>query len=318
MKDIIYVNGCSFTTGIDLGDHIMPGYGNDISFSKYLSFLANEDSIPDISNYMNWRDAMHPQIVPGTLGLTYGGATFRLEHELRYSNILEKLTGIEVINKSAPGCDNDSIYLRTCNDVYDLKKQGYNVKKIIFQFTGMNRHSYIKQSKDVTENIYGKFYLDYNKLDDEFMCRAINFANRNQPSYTNNEKHFVENYHTNVLFDEMNLRARWLNYFTKLKMYKDAIHTDTGVDPIMVDSIFMDVDLEIDKQGYKAQDLDFLNNSDVNTYMGRIIKSVFPSDVDSMARMVHKDRASLTPGLHFNKEVHELFATYLARKYFNE
>lgn len=318
MKDIIYVNGCSFTTGIEIADYILPGYTKEFSVNEYSSFSFENFFGSDIINYNNWKQEMCAGYTPEDSALTYGGVTYRLEKEIRYTSILEKLVGIPVINAASPGCDNNSIYLRTCNDVYNLRKQGYNVKKIIFQFTGMSRFSYIKETADVTDELYGNYYLNFNKLDDEFMCRSINYANRNQPSYTTHEKHFVENEPTPALEIGMKLKSKWLNTFSKLNMYKDAVKGATGIEPIMVDSIFIEAELDRDRRGYSEHDFDFLNNPDVNTYIGRTMQTLFPQGMDSMAKMMDKNKASLTPGLHFNKEVHELFAEHLARKYFNE
>jgi hypothetical protein len=316
--EVIYVNGCSFTTGIDIADYILiKGTPPGLSFNDFTNF-----SIEAISEHMNnyniWRYSHYDNVIPGLYQLNYAGLTMRYMLKIRYTAILEKLTGIPVINKSAPGCDNNSIYLRTCNDVYNLKKQGYNVKKIIFQFTDPSRFSYIKETTDFTDKVHGDHYLDFNKLDDDFICRSINHANRNQPSYTDYEKYFIEKNPTPLLEASMKLESKWLNYFSKLNMYKDAIKGATGIEPIMVDSIFMEAELDKDMQKYSEDKFNFLNKPDMDTYIGRIITSLFPKGIDSMARMMDKDEESLTGGFHFNKKVHELFATHLARKYFNE
>jgi len=319
MKDVIYVNGCSFTTGIDIADYILPNNPTTgLSFNNYTKLFKTDVLIEHVKNYDEWRYHQYGILVPGRYELNYAGLTMRTMLKIRYTSILENLIGISVINKSAPGCDNNSIYLRTCNDVYNLKKQGYNVKKIIFQFTDPNRFSYIKETTDVTDEVYGNKYLEFNKLDDNFMCRSINYANRNQSSYTIYEKHFIENEPTPALEISMKSKSKWLNYFSKLNMYKDAIKGATGIEPIMVDSIFMEAELENDRQQYLEHDFDFLNHPDPDTYIGRTITSLFPKGIDSMARMIDKDKESLTGGLHFNKTVHELFAKHLAEKYFNE
>jgi len=314
MNDVIYVNGCSFTTGIDIGDYLLPGYPNELSVDDYITLTDSELYSEHMIAYNQWRDEQYEKMVPNNPGLDYAGLSNRSMREVRYSSKLENLTGIQVINKSAPGSDNHSIYLRTCNDIYNLKKQGYNVKKIIFQFTCRTRYSYIKEISDDIESTQ----LNYNKLDDEFFCRSLNHAGMKHKPYTDAERYFLEKDTLSVLEMDMKLKTRWLNYFSKLKMYKDAIYGETGIEPIMVDSIFTEVELERAKMHNSKNVFDFLYNPDPDTYVGRTIMSLFPRGIDSMAKMINKDEKSLTSGLHFNKEVHERFATHLAEKYFNE
>jgi len=320
MNDIVYVNGCSFTTGIDIADYLLKDPPQDISFNEYLNLTDSGLSGQLVGKYNNWRNNQYAEIVPGTLSLNYAGLANRHMVEIRYTNILEKLIGIPVVNKSAPGSDNNSIYLRTCNDIYNLRKQGYNVKKIIFQFTCKTRHSYIKELDDKFISLYDNDsrYLNYNKLDDEFICRSINYANIGHSSYTPAERYLLENDGYMALETEMKLKSNLLNHFSELKMYKDAIKGETGIEPIMVDSIFTAANLTRAKKSNPPEVLDFLTNPNPDTYIGRTILSLFPSGMDSMSNMVDKDAKSLTGGLHYNKEIHELFAKHLAEKYFNE
>ncbi len=316
-KNIIYVNGCSFTRGIDIGDYILEGYPDEISFNDYMTLTDSGTPVERMLAYNQWRNDQYEKMVLGNPGLNYAGLSNRRMREVRYSSILENLLGIPVINNAAPGNDNHSIYLRTCNDVYNLKKQGYLIKKIIFQFTCRTRHSYIKEITDADSRL---IHLEYNKLDDEFFCRSINYASMNlsYDSYTNAERYFVEKDTVSVLEMDMQLKTRWLNHFSKLKMYKDAIHGETGIEPIMVDSIFTEVELERAKMHNLENNFDFLYNPDQDTYIGRTVMSLFPQGMDSMAKMMSKYEKSITAGLHFNKEVHERFAKHLAEKYFNE
>lgn len=319
MNDIIYVNGCSFTTGIDIADYLLDDPPPDMSFDEYIDLTDSNLSGSHMVAYNSWKNSHYDKIVPGTLSLNYAGLVNRHMVEVRYTNILEKIIGIPVINRSAPGSDNNSIYLRTCNDVYNLRKQGYNVKKIIFQFTCRTRHSYIKEIGEDAIATYGdRRYFEYNKLDDEFLCRSINHASINHSSYTTAERYFLEHDGKMALETEMQLKSKWLNHFSSLKMYKDSITGETGIEPIMIDSIFTESELFRARKHNPPEVFNFLTNPDPETYMGRTILSLFPDGIVSMANMVDKDTKSLTAGLHFNKEIHELFAKHLAEKYFNE
>ncbi len=316
-KNIIYVNGCSFTTGIDISDHLLRDYPNELSFNDYIAMTNSGAPIEHMLAYYQWRDDRYKEILPGTSNFNYEGLVLKNMQKIRYTTILENLLGIPVINKSVPGNDNHSIYLRTCNDVYNLKKQGYNVKKIIFQFTCKTRYSYIKEISNAdirSPNFH------FSKLDDEFFCRSFNHASVNMKyhSSTDAERYFLDKDTMSALEMDMPLKTRWLNHFSKLKMYKDAIHGETGVEPIMVDSIFTEVDIERNKMCNSEDSFDFLYNPDPNTYTGRTIMSLFPRGMSSMAKMMSKDEKSITAGMHFNKEVHERFAKHLAEKYFNE
>lgn len=319
MKDIVYVNGCSFTTGIDLADYIMPGYPAELSFNEYIGLMDSDSLIDHVTEYNDWTTKLFEELVPGELYLNYAGLVNRHMAEIRYTTILEQLIGMPVINKAAPGTDNYSIYVRTCNDVHNLRKQGYNVKKIIFQFTDRSRYSYIKEIKDVVIESGGSgvMYLNYNRLDDELICRSINHASMSHMSYTPAERYLLSHDGPFALEIEMKFRSTLINHFSTLKMYKDAVTAATGIETIMVDSMFTAIELtHVGKD--PDVDFSFITNPDPETYIGRTMLSLFPNGMDSMTRMVDRDTKSLAGGLHFNKKVHELFAKHLAEKYFNE
>jgi len=309
---MIYVNGCSFTNGIDVADYLLAGYPPELTFNQACSEINNGTMRAKVQSYYNWTSIEYDKIVEGTTQLNYAGYTNRQKRKLRWSAVLSDILDKEIIDNSSPGCDNYSIYIRTCNDVHDLRKQGIEVEKIIVQFTCRTRHAYIKEITPESEEIYGESYLNMNKIDDQFFVRSINHANINHPNYSTAEKYFLETDNSRALELDMPLTSRLLNYFSKLKMYKDAIHGATGIEPIIVDGLFLHMDL-ISSQGY-----DLLNGLDKDTYFSRIVSSVFPYGIDSMANMCHGDAVSLTSGMHFTKEVHELFAKHLAGKYFNE
>lgn len=309
---MIYVNGCSFTNGIDVADYLLAGYPPELTFNQACEEINNGTMREKVQNYYNWTNIEYDKIVEGTTKLNYAGYTNRQKRKLRWSAVLSDILGKEVVDNSAPGSDNYSIYIRTCNDIYNLRKQGVKVDKIIVQFTCRTRHAYIKEILPESEEIYGDNYLNMNKINDQFFVRSINHANMNNPNYSIAEKYFLETDNYRALELDMPLKTRLLNYFNKLKMYKDAIHGATGIEPIVVDGLFLHMEL-ISSQSYFL-----LDNLDADTYFGRIVSSLFPHGIDSMANMCSGDTISLTGGMHFTKEVHELFAQHLAKKYFNE
>ena len=157
------------------------------------------------------------------------------------------------------------------------------------------------------------------KLDDSFFVRSINHGNSSLDNYSIAEKLFLETDNYQALELEMWVNSRLLNYLSTINMYKNAIQGALGIEVIMVDSLFFEMEYVTTIEGseHNEQCID-IDNPNPETYLGRTILSLFPNGFDSMARMIDKDHKAFTPGFHFNKEVHELFAKHLAEKYFNE
>lgn len=319
MSEVIYVNGCSFTHGEDIADYILDGYPDELSFNDVRHCINHNLAGDKVSDYLNWRQPKYAEFVPGHDGLNFAGKVTRLRKQINWSAILADITNTTIINKSAPGCDNYSIYLRTCNDIYNLKNQGIDVKTAIIQFTCRTRHAYIKEFRWNSYDIYRSDYLDNNKLDDEFFVRSLNHGSVVLDNYSVAEKLFLSTDNYQALELDMWVRSRLLNYLSTINMYKNAIQGALGIEVIMVDSLFFEMEHASTTEGNSCieHNLD-IDNPDPETFLGRTILSLFPKGFDSMARMMDRDYKAFTPGFHFNKEVHEKFAKHLAKKYFNE
>lgn len=319
MSTVIYVNGCSFTHGVDIADYILDGYPEELSFNDVKHCFNNNSALDKVMEYLNWRNLKYADIVPGTTELNFAGKANRLMEQLNWASLLGDITDTEIINKSSPGSDNYGIYLRTCNDIYNLRKQGIDVKKAIIQFTCRTRHAYIKEFQWNSYDIYRREYLDYNKLDDAFFVRSLNQGSSLLDNYSVAEKLFLSTDNRNALELDMWVNARLLNYLSIVNMYKNAIQGALGIEVIMVDSLFFELEYVSNIEGCSdvEQHID-IDNPNPETYLGRTILSLFPKGFDSMSRMMDNDHKAFTPGFHFNKEVHEKFAEHLAKKYFNE
>lgn len=322
MKDVIYVNGCSFTHGEDIADYILDGYADiapELTFNEVKHCFNNDLAVGKVTDYLNWRQPKYAELVPDKGGLNFAGAVTRLREKINWSALLADITDTTVINKSSPGCSNYSIYLRTCNDIYNLKKQGIDVKKAIIQFTCRTRHAYIKEIRWDSYNIYRPALIDNNKLDDAFFVRSLNHGSSMYDNYSVAEKLFLDTDNYMAMEVDMWVNARLLNYLSTLNMYKNAIQGALGIEVIFVDSLFFEMESTTAMEGneHVEQNID-IDNPDPDTYLGRTILSLFPSGFDSMGRMMDRDQKAFTPGFHFTKEVHEKFAKHLAKKYFNE
>jgi hypothetical protein len=319
MSEVIYVNGCSFTHGEDIADYILDGYTDELSFNEVKHCFNTHLAGDKVAKYLNWRQLRYAELVPGHDELNFAGKTNRLRSQLNWPAILADITGTTIINKSSPGSDNYGIYLRTCNDIYNLKKQGIDVKKAIIQLTCRTRHAYIKEFRWNSYDIYRSEYLNNNKLDDDFFVRSLNQGSSTLDNYSVAEKLFLETDNYQALELEVWAKTRLLNYLSMINLYKNAIQGALGIEVIMVDSLFFEIEYATVNEGsiYIKQNMD-IDNPDPETYLGRTILSLFPNGFDSMARMMDRDHKAFTPGFHFNKEVHEKFAKHLAKKYFNE
>ena len=319
MSAVIYVNGCSFTNGVDIADYILDGYPEELSFNDVKHHFNNGTAGDKAFEYLNWRNLKYAEIVPGTTELNFAGKANRLMQQLNWAALLGDITNTTIINKSAPGSDNYGIYLRTCNDIYNLRKQGIDVKKAIIQFTCRTRHAYIKEFRYDSYDVYRPALLDHNKLDDEFFVRSLNQGSSIADNYSVAEKFFLSTDNRQALELDMWANSRLLNYLSTVNMYKNAIQGALGIEVIMVDSLFFEIEyITVNEGSTDIQQTMDIDNPNLETYLGRTILSLFPNGIDSMARMMDKDHKSFTSGFHFNKEVHEKFAKHLAKKYFNE
>ena len=137
-KSIIYVNGCSFTEGCDMADHMYP------FFEKYYSLneIRSEDlkvrerkQAAALKQKYKFNDTLANESLVQSI--------FEFERNSRWSNKLADKLGRSVYNLSSQG--GTSMYAighRTMADLHVLQHQGYTITDIIIQVTAPGRYSF--------------------------------------------------------------------------------------------------------------------------------------------------------------------------------
>lgn len=301
-KDVIYVNGDSFTEGADIADYNLPGYPEEQS----LYDLINNHNPQRNIDYNNWRHDLltnNPENV----------YIKELQQQRRWPSKLSSIIDKPIINNSYSGSDNFSIFTRTCNDVQKLQENGTIVSKIIIQVTGFMRYSYIRNVETSSDD--DRFTLDLrhmNKIElaDGFFFRHVMPIQMGSPRITPQENEFLKrSIYEELIYDDQPRSSKFISNLLTLKLYKDAVKGATGIEPIIVDSLFMKTHL------CWSGDSEYLENKD--SYASRLFRSVFSDQIESMFDIPDFNEKSLTGGNHFVESVHTKFAQRLAARYFN-
>jgi len=311
-KEIIYVNGCSFTGGTDIADELYEQYPGHISLDYAINTTGHPEAFDRSRQYFNWKQTLVANDPDGHI--------LEEEKKLRWSNVLSNILGIDVINNSCAGTDNQSMIIRTCNDIAKLQRQGHVIKKIIIQFTCRTRFSYVRSWDSNSWDINKSYIYAIDKrnkekitLDDEFYMRYINHGLIDGDYINPYENIFLKSYNPCILYEKQSEGSQFLNYLLQLKIYKNAIMGSTGIEPIFVDSWF----LKLFGCQIVENDVRLYNSSiDSKSIIDRTIAELFPEGFSSMIDICLRDDLVMTPGYHFNSTVHKKFAEHLSERYF--
>ena len=132
---IIYCNGDSFTSGVDLADYLIPGYPGGTPISP----RETGQQTPSIEICKNWHkntyDNSHQL---GKLRQTKMREIRNEEFNRAWPNKLHNLSGYPVINNAQSGSSMDRIARTTVSDLISLKEEHANIISII-GLTGIDR-----------------------------------------------------------------------------------------------------------------------------------------------------------------------------------
>ena len=132
---IIYCNGDSFTSGVDLADYLIPGYPGGTPTSPWA--LGQVPSVVELVRewHKNTYDNSHQL---GKSRQTKMGAIRYEEFNRAWPNKLHKLSGYPVTNNAQSGSSMDRIARTTVSDLISLKEEHANIISII-GLTGIDR-----------------------------------------------------------------------------------------------------------------------------------------------------------------------------------
>jgi len=292
-KNIIYVNGDSFTQGCDVEYHLRPDFKKNFSINEILSMpfkQAVDDQKAVMAEHAQW-NKNNP---------TEHKKLLEYQKEMRWSSRLEKILNRPVFNISSQGGSSMyAISYRTIADVIALKKAGYNITDIIIQITSAGRFSFFKNTLDFEEPIY-----DQQKT----MIKKYNMVSFTVGTSVKEYQRMIEGIVMNETFEYSEYRL-----LHDLLMFKHALISLTGARVIFVDSVFFKKTV-----GHKLFTFDNCELPEDNHVLE--FKKQLDDEIElNMMECVDPDEPdTMTTGLHFTAKVHDIFAKKIAERYFNE
>jgi hypothetical protein len=290
-KDIIYVNGDSFTEGCDLADHLYPFFKQYYSLQEITSAdsdIIRANQISALDQKYNFNKHINDKLLAKEI------AQFEVNN--RWSNKLSEQLGKPVHNLSSHGGSSMcAIIHRTLADLHRLQKQGYNITDILIQVTSPSRYSFFKETHDREEP------QRYNGNDYYYHIKSINpISDADVIDDLNNNEHY-----------EMSV-YRWLY---NMYMFKHAIASITSARLILVDSACYPNSI-FGKKPFELLHPDWLTKNK-DDYLLDFKKQLDDEIKLSMLDCIDlNEPATVTAGLHFTAKIHDRFAKKISERYF--
>lgn len=290
---VVYVNGDSFTEGVELADDMFPFYNRTYSLRQVRD--CKDDTISkDQHESINLKQ----HFLKDNHSFRYDLNKAQLER--RWTTRLDQLLDKKVINMSSQGGSSMySIAFRTVADIHYLMKKGYIITDAIIQLTSPYRVS-----------AFADTGVEDEPLANEFELRSYNLLSANV--FNPNKK--LESFATS--FFNLETAAfniyRWLHELFTLKHTLENMCPNIRV--IFVDSVFYKNTLW--PTGTDFETLLNLKRREHNHILD--FRKEFEENLElSMLDLVILDESVLTSGLHLTQEVHDRFAFALAERYFS-
>jgi hypothetical protein len=292
---LIYANGDSFTSGVSLCDHIIPGYPGEFTAEEKNNTRKKETIEFDrVKNEYTNMYVENNKLLIGDEDITffkntdvglvrlYGNHDL-LEHRYTYLAELEKLDkSIKTINGAIAGASIAGICHRTILDLLELKSKNIKVDRVIIQLTSTGRYELFKLNHK--HFLYDRPIGHFNDYSSEELSKAVALS-----------------------YDNANLLIKYMYHLSTLK---ETVQSITGKLPIIIDSTngnhIVEHLLHTRQRVAKdpANDLNYFNN-------------LVEHSMINQAHFNFMEKASLLTSKpysydgHFSKEVHKVTAKKL-------
>lgn len=294
-KEIIYVNGCSFTEGRDIGDHMYP------FFKKYHSQNEIAGQNDKTRERIQTSDLDEKRkFLNNPINNILAFAIFQYEAENRWSSKLANILDRSVVNISSQGgASMYAIAHRTMADVSALQQQGCVISDVIIQLTFPGRYSFFGDVGD-----------------------------QNEPQHMRNGRyyHIKTGTHTNTngmrpgLFEELYYEEtremtqyRWLH---EVYMLKHTVEAVTRARVIFVDSAFY-IKNVTGTNNFKFSIQSHWLQKNSQDYLLDFKKTLDEEVKLSMLTVIDPDEPdTMTTSVHVTEKVHKKFAEQIAERYF--
>jgi len=290
-KDVIYVNGDSFTEGSDLDYHLLPFFERHYSHRDVIN--GDQAKLFEVQNIFLNKQIDFYNNNPAQLEQCYD-----YRKKMRWSSILSNILNKPVLNfSSQSGSSMYAICYRTLQDLMMLKRKGYDVTHIIIQLTGPTRISTFKETAwdeepDYTQN---KF-LERQKY--KIISRLLSDPSDIQ--------------HQALIASDEPLDISETRFIYELFLFKNAIENITDAKLIFVDSVFFKRTI-YDIEGFTDIFL-FLQHKH---YLLDFTEKMKEQVELSMLDCIDVDEPdTITVGFHFTEKIHKKFAEKIAERYF--
>jgi hypothetical protein len=292
-KDIIYVNGDSFTEGCEISHHLA-------SFSKKfysINEIREHFKTGTIATLQRKHWNLYHLFFKKNKDISLSQKMMDYQFNNRWSKRLEKKLNRKVFNLSSSGGSSmQAITYKTLTDLYSLTVQGYNITDIIIQLTSSSRYSFFKNTLPEEEPP-----LDPSIPIIERQKYNIISANPHSKTYSK----FAES----IFIEEQGYS--FLRYIFEVYTLVNSIKANYNSRIILLDSMF-----------YRPTCLDIQPTSldhliDKNHFLFNF-KEQLDKDVElSMIECIdHDEPDTMTMGGHFTSKVHDIFAEKISNRYF--
>jgi hypothetical protein len=293
-NNVIYVNGCSFTEGCDVGEHLYP------FFEKYYSI----DEITSENSKVRERKQIASQEQKSKFIFNQDNEAItqkiqKFEIERRWTSHLSKILDRPVLNLSSYGGSSMySIAHRTMADLSALQQQGYIISDVIIQVTAPRRYSFFGNT--------GIAHEPQRRINDRYYhIRSGNYLNPNGLRKSLFEELFTAE--TNEMAN-----YRWLH---EVYMLKHTVEAVTRARVILVDSAFYIKNIA----GINIFNFDQSSWLKRNSYDYLLdFKKTLDEEIKlSMFTVISTDEPdTITTSMHVTEKVHRRFAEAIQETYF--
>lgn len=276
---IIYCNGDSFTSGVDLADYLIPGYPGGTPIGCFNPEAANW--------HKNTYDNSHQH---GKLRQTKMREIRNEEFNRAWPNKLHNLSGYPVINNAQSGSSMDRIARTTVSDLISLKEEHANIISII-GLTGIDRSELPTSGRSLTGSSFSSWVdiIHHRPGLHPDLAPIFDFKLQYETDY-----HCYINFYKNVILIKNFCSVNNIRLYFVLPLPLPPKFWQSGYKPHP-----LDVDA-------KFSVTDIKNIKNLENY-ANLVPDIYMTDIATSCKLPEV----YAPGGHFAESIHEIVADKL-------
>ena len=284
---IIYCNGDSFTSGVDLADYLIPGYPGGTPMCPW----ETGPQTPDVREADNWHkntyDNSHQL---GKLRQTKMKAIRNEEFNRAWPNKLHNLSGYPVINNALSGSSMDRIARTTVSDLISLKEEHANIISII-GLTGIDRSELPGYRRSLTGSSFSSWVdiIHHRPGLHPDLASIFDYKLKYETDY-----HCYINFYKNVILIKNFCSVNNIRLYFVLPLPLPPKFWQSGYKPHP-----LDVDAK-----FSVTDIESIKN--LENY-ANLVPDIYMTDIATSCKLPEV----YAPGGHFAESIHEIVADKL-------